>query len=250
VISEEEILQGAFNSTQDGINVTMKAGSVLPLPTGAATSALQTTGNSSLTSIDGKVPSKGQATMAASTPVVVASDQSRIPVRTDSPAQFLSAIVHETGKTLNAEDIIGPLTTPLDAVITGIVPTAAQPFRITQARLEIDSIVASVLAASIDVILYNDAAAVTPIAGNSQNTQLYTNGVKRMGRIQFGPFSTSGIGGSTMSAAFGSFQESKASFMDCFPVGTAISWRCVNKTTGTVFSTGQNVRLLLIATPL
>jgi len=38
VISEEEILQGAFNSTQDGINVTMKAGSVLPLPTGAATS--------------------------------------------------------------------------------------------------------------------------------------------------------------------------------------------------------------------
>jgi hypothetical protein len=50
------------------------------LPAGAATSALQTSGNASLTSIDGKTPSLGQATMAASQPVVIASNQSAVPV--------------------------------------------------------------------------------------------------------------------------------------------------------------------------
>jgi len=50
------------------------------LPTGAATSALQTTGNNSLSSIDTKIPGLGQALMAASIPVVIASNQSAIPV--------------------------------------------------------------------------------------------------------------------------------------------------------------------------
>lgn len=53
----------------------------LPLPTGASTSALQTTGNTSLASIDGKLPATlGQKAMAASLAVVLASDQSSIPV--------------------------------------------------------------------------------------------------------------------------------------------------------------------------
>lgn len=51
----------------------------LPLPSGAATSALQTTGNTSLSNIDGKLGSLGQKAMAASAPVVIASDQSVIP---------------------------------------------------------------------------------------------------------------------------------------------------------------------------
>lgn len=50
------------------------------LPTGASTLAAQTTGNTSLSSIDGKTPSLGQAAMAASVPVVLASNQSSIPV--------------------------------------------------------------------------------------------------------------------------------------------------------------------------
>lgn len=52
----------------------------LPLPTGAATSALQTTGNTSLSSIDTKTPALGQAAMSASSPVVIASNQSAVPV--------------------------------------------------------------------------------------------------------------------------------------------------------------------------
>ena len=65
----------------DGSAVTQPVSATsLPLPTGASTSALQTTGNSSLSSIDGKLNSLGQKTMAASVPVVLASDQSAIPV--------------------------------------------------------------------------------------------------------------------------------------------------------------------------
>jgi hypothetical protein len=73
----------------------------LPLPAGAATSALQTTGNTSLASIDGKLPAAliggrldenvgawlgstaptvGSKTSANSVPVVIASDQASIPV--------------------------------------------------------------------------------------------------------------------------------------------------------------------------
>ena len=49
----------------------------LPLPTGAATAAAQTTGNNSLASIDAGIPAAlGQATMANSMPVVLASNQS------------------------------------------------------------------------------------------------------------------------------------------------------------------------------
>jgi hypothetical protein len=51
----------------------------ISLPSGASTSALQTTGNSSLASLDGKAPNLGQATMVASVPVVIASNQTSIP---------------------------------------------------------------------------------------------------------------------------------------------------------------------------
>lgn len=54
--------------------------SSLPLPTGAATSSLQTSGNASLSSIDGKMASLGQKSMAGSMPVAIASDQSTLAV--------------------------------------------------------------------------------------------------------------------------------------------------------------------------
>lgn len=64
-------------SDQSALAVTVAS---LPLPSGAATSALQTTGNTSLSSIDGKLASLGQKAMTGSEPVVIASDQSAIPV--------------------------------------------------------------------------------------------------------------------------------------------------------------------------
>ncbi len=52
----------------------------LPLPSGASTSANQSTEISSLASIDGKLGSLGQTTMSGSAPVVIASNQSAIPI--------------------------------------------------------------------------------------------------------------------------------------------------------------------------
>ena len=65
-----------LRATPVDVNVT---GTVLA--TGAATSSNQGVGNTLLTSIDGKLGSLGQKTMAGSAPVVIASDQS--PVSTD-----------------------------------------------------------------------------------------------------------------------------------------------------------------------
>jgi hypothetical protein len=63
-----------------GDSVTAVIGGSVPLPTGAATAALQTSGNASLTSIDGKLGTLGQKAMSGSAPVVIASDQSALPV--------------------------------------------------------------------------------------------------------------------------------------------------------------------------
>ena len=55
----------------------------LPLPTGASTSALQTTGNTSLSTIvtnTSNIPAVGQTTMSGSTPVTIASNQSAVSV--------------------------------------------------------------------------------------------------------------------------------------------------------------------------
>lgn len=66
----------------DGSAVTQPISAAsLPLPAGAATSALQTTGNTSLSSIVTQLPATlGQKTSANSLAVVISSDQSPIPV--------------------------------------------------------------------------------------------------------------------------------------------------------------------------
>jgi len=66
-----------FASNQTALPITVAS---LPLPAGASTSALQTTGNTSIASIDTKTPALGQAAMGASQPVVIANDQTSIPV--------------------------------------------------------------------------------------------------------------------------------------------------------------------------
>jgi len=64
-----------FASTQSGTWNINDISGTLSLPTGASTSALQTTGNSSLSSIDGKTPALGQALAAGSVPVVLTAAQ-------------------------------------------------------------------------------------------------------------------------------------------------------------------------------
>jgi hypothetical protein len=60
----------------DGSGTTQPvSAAALPLPAGASTAALQTSGNSSLSSIDAKVPALGQALSGASVPVVLPAAQ-------------------------------------------------------------------------------------------------------------------------------------------------------------------------------
>lgn len=80
----------------------------LPLPTGASTSALQGTGNSSLSSIDGKTPALGQALSAASVPVVLTSAQlsALVPLTT----------VSVTGSSVSVSNF--PATQPISGTVT------------------------------------------------------------------------------------------------------------------------------------
>jgi hypothetical protein len=73
-----KIITLVWDNVNNRINVQIQG--TIALPTGASTSALQTTGNSSLSSIDTKTLAAGQATMAASSPVVIASNQSAVAV--------------------------------------------------------------------------------------------------------------------------------------------------------------------------
>jgi len=66
---------GGLTDTQIRATPLPVSNASLPLPAGASTSALQTTGNTSLSNIDTKVPALGQALAAASTPVVLTAIQ-------------------------------------------------------------------------------------------------------------------------------------------------------------------------------
>lgn len=113
-------------------NINNISGTV-SLPTGASTSALQTTGNSSLSSIDGKLNSLGQKTMAASVPVVIASDQSTIPVSgtiTTSP----NVNIHDAAGnnlTSQANGAQRALDVGIDVAGVQVDPRAASPGTIT-----------------------------------------------------------------------------------------------------------------------
>jgi len=76
------LVDGSASTQPISGTVTCNAGTNLNT-SALATSALQATGNTSLSSIDTKTPALGQAVMASSSPVVIASNQSSIPVAGD-----------------------------------------------------------------------------------------------------------------------------------------------------------------------
>lgn len=71
--------------------------------TGVATSANQVTEIASLSSIDGKTPALGQAVMASSSPVVIASNQSAIHTIVDSSALPTGAATETTLSAVNGK---------------------------------------------------------------------------------------------------------------------------------------------------
>lgn len=63
--------------TSTSLDIQNISVSSLPLPSGASTGAKQDTGNNSLSSIDGKIPTNGIKTNAASLPIVISSEQAQ-----------------------------------------------------------------------------------------------------------------------------------------------------------------------------
>lgn len=92
-----------FTNILAALNGTLAvSAAALPLPNGAATAAAQGTGNTSLASIDGKVPAKGQAAMAGSLPVAIASDQGALPISAAAlplPTGAATGAKQDTGNT-------------------------------------------------------------------------------------------------------------------------------------------------------
>jgi hypothetical protein len=100
IASNQSAIPVSLTSTTVTNTVAVSAAS-LPLPTNASTSALQTTGNTSLSNIDTKTPALGQALAASSTPVVIASNQTSVPI-IHKAADLLASATGTAGSVLNA----------------------------------------------------------------------------------------------------------------------------------------------------
>lgn len=150
-------------------NTVAVSASSLPLPTGASTSALQTTGNASLSSIDGKFGTLGQKAMAGSAPVVIASDQSTLPVSAASLPLPTGAA------TSAAQTTLGSQTSKLnDGTNTAAVKAAST------AAIATDS-------ALVVAISPNNTVAVSatslPLPTNAATSALQTTGNTSVGSI-------------------------------------------------------------------
>jgi hypothetical protein len=128
---QNDVLTIAFDAANqrivvDGSQVTQPiSAAALPLPALASTSTLQTTGNTSVGSIDTKTPALGQALAAASSPVVLTAAQ----ITTLTPPAAIAGFALEAGH-LAAIDTstakIPALGQALAAASVPVVLTAAQ----------------------------------------------------------------------------------------------------------------------------
>lgn len=144
----------------DGSGVTQPiSAAALPLPTGASTSALQTSGNATLTAISAQLPTTlGQKTMANSLAVVLASDQSVITISGN--------IGVAQGSTTTAE--LGPL-------VQGAVTTAA-PTYTTATTNPLSLTVAGALRVDGSAVTQPISAAALPLPAGAATSALQTAG--------------------------------------------------------------------------
>lgn len=144
----------------DGSGVTQPiSASTLPLPTGAATSSLQSTGNATLLTISGQLPTTlGQKTSVNSLAVVLASDQSSIPVT--------SATDYAQGATTAGE--LGPLVQAAASSAAPVYTTATtNPLSLTLAgALRVDG----------SAVTQPISAASLPLPSGAATSALQTSG--------------------------------------------------------------------------
>lgn len=113
--------------TVDGSAVTQPISAVsLPLPTGAATSALQTTGNASLSNIDGKLPAalvggRLDVNIGASTSLAVTGPL------TDAQLRATPVAVSDGGASLTVDGTVAVSSVAGSVAVTGTFWQATQP---------------------------------------------------------------------------------------------------------------------------
>ncbi len=128
-VSGTVAVTGAYQATQ-----SVSAAS-LPLPTGASTSDLQGTGNTSLGSIDTKTPALGQALAAASVPVVLTAAQlttltplSTVAVTgplTDAQLRATAVPINDNGGSLTVDGSVSVSNFPATQAVSGTVSANA-----------------------------------------------------------------------------------------------------------------------------
>lgn len=102
-LTSSDVVSAVQSGTWNITNIT----GTISLPTGAATAANQATEIASLASIDGKLAPLGQALMAASMPVTIASDQSALAITAASLPLPTGAATETTLAAINAKLVSG-----------------------------------------------------------------------------------------------------------------------------------------------
>jgi len=172
-------------SNQSAVPISATA---LPLPTGAATSALQTTGNTALTNIEGYL-APGQATMNGSVPVTIASNQSALaitaaalPLPTGAATSALQTTINTSIQSIVTELTHGQATMAASVpvtiasnqsalAVTGTFFQATQPVSGTVAATQSGTWVVtpeSDVAPATQNVTTQDLATVTTVGANGQ----------------------------------------------------------------------------------
>lgn len=142
-----------------------------------------------------KPNANGQATMANSRGVVLASDHSPVPVQTSAVSVSASFTRPSDTTAYTIGDVIGPVTTPANLTFTNLLRIAGGSAYLVKAMLTSNN-----AASTMKVRLYLFDTDPTPIADNSPFTLLYANAANRLGYIDFTNTITEGSGSTAAEA--------------------------------------------------
>lgn len=126
-------------------NTVATSSTSLPLPTGASTSALQTTGNISVASIDTKIPALGQALAASSTPVVLTAAQittltplSSVSVSNFPASQAVTGTFFQATQPVSASSLPLPSGASSETTLSALNTKVPSGLTVTANRLQVE----------------------------------------------------------------------------------------------------------------
>jgi len=152
--SGTQAVSGTVAATQSGTWDINNISGTISLPTGASTAALQTSGNASLTSIDGKTPALGQALAAASVPVVLTAAQ----LSTLTPLSTVAVTQSTSPWVISAASLPLPTGAATETTLASINTKIVQDFGVSTTAIRVAA-------------LLGNAAGVAAFAAGVTNAQ-------------------------------------------------------------------------------